>query len=149
MDQDTPTPVEPEGEAAGGYDEADAAAALLSRWNKGETPKEDAPEATPEPQAQADAAPAEPTEPTPEEEADFEFDVGGTKLKLPKAFEETLRPVQAKVKEIEAGATRKFQEAAELRKATEAERAAVAEMRKLAEAHADLMADACTVVRRM
>ncbi len=148
--QETTTPAAPEVESSG-LSEDGAVAALLSRWTKEEQPaKPQAAEPEPEPQAQADAEPAPGPEVEAEPvEADFELDVGGTKFKLPKAIEEPGRAIAAKVKEIEAGATRKFQEAAELRKATETERAAVAEMRKIAERTADLLADHRTIARRM
>jgi len=135
----------------GDLDEQGAVTELLKRWVKPEQPAEDKPQPEPtEPQAQADAEPqAEEAAETTQEEADFEFDVGGKKFKLPKALEEQLKPISATVKEIEAGATRRFQEAAEQRKAVEAERAAVQQMRKIAESNADLLADHRAVVRRM
>ena len=151
MDQQTTTPAAPEVETPTTLTEEGAVQALLSKWKVGEQPeKPEAPTTEPEPQAQADASP-EPEaegEATPEE-ADFELDVGGAKFKFPRAIEESLRAVSAKVKEIEAGSTKRFQEAAELRKATETERASVAEMRKIAEATADLLADHRTIARRL
>jgi hypothetical protein len=145
MDQTTTPETE-----VGPLDEQGAVNELLRRWSKPEPEAVERPEATPEPeQAQADA-PVEADAPEePAAEADFEFDVGGKKFKLPKALEETLRPISATVKEIEAGATRKFQEAADARKAVEAERAAVAQMRKIAETQADLLADHKAIARRM
>ncbi len=148
MEQETTTPAAPEVDSAAGYTEADAAQALLAKW-KGRQPDPEPEAEAPAPQAEADAAPEEEEAPAPVEPEDFELDVGGTKYKLPKGVEDAGRAIAAKVKEIEAGATRKFQEAAELRKATEAERAAVAEMRKITEATADLMADYRTISRRM
>jgi hypothetical protein len=154
MDQNTTTPQTAEVETTDtGYSEAGAVQALLSKWAKDdEQPAaSEAPATEEQPQAPAaDASESEGQSAEPAtEEADFELDVGGKKFKFPKAIEEPLRAVSATVKEIEAGATRKFQEAADLRKATETERAAVAEMRKIAEAHADLLADHRSIARRM
>lgn len=152
MDTEATTPAQPEVEGAANtdMDVGEAAQALLSKWTAKQPQAEEAPAEPTEPQATADAGTeGEAEAEAPAEEADFELDVGGAKFKLPKGVEEPARAIAAKVKEIEAGATRKFQEAAELRKATETERAAVAEMRKIAEANADLLADYRTVSRRI
>lgn len=149
--QETTTPEAPEVEQ-GGLTEEGAVQQLLGKWAKAEQPAAEEAETDQQPeQAQADAPEAEPVEeePQPEEDADIELDVAGEKFKVPRAFAETATKIQAKAKEVEAGATRKFQEAAELRKAVETERAAVVQLRKIAEGNADLLADHRMVTRRM
>lgn len=145
----------PVGEVASGITEDQAASEMLKRWGveekdpkptpEGETPEEpeepEAPEATPEPE--------EEPEQEPEESGEVEIDVAGEKFKLPAALKETAEKVQAKAKEVEAGATRKFQEAAEVRKAAEARAEQVERMTKIAQAQADLLADHKFVVRRL
>lgn len=151
--EDTTTPQVAE---VGGLTEEQAAQQILSRWKAKETKAEEPAQAEPEaPQEQAQNADAQPEaegqqEASDEaEEAEEEIDVAGEKFKVPRALSETAKRIQAKAKEVEAGATRKFQEAADLRKAAEAEKAAVAEMRKIAEATADLLADHKAVARRL
>jgi hypothetical protein len=127
---------------------------LLGRWAKKEEPskpepKEPEAESTEEETPTGDAQPEEETPEEPEESGEIEIDVGGAKFKAPQALSETFKQVEAKVKEIEAGATRKFQEAADLRKAVEAQTQAVAQLQKVAEANADLLADHRMVVRRL
>jgi hypothetical protein len=145
----------PSGEVASGITEDQAASEMLKRWGvedkepkptpEGETPEEpeepEATEATPEPE--------EEPEQEPEESGEVEIDVAGEKFKLPAALKETAEKVQAKAKEVEAGATRKFQEAAEVRKAAEARAEQVERMTKIAQAQADLLADHKFVVRRL
>lgn len=107
----------------------DAAQALLARWNSkadpasGEAPEEEAPEAeaTEEPTAeQADEATADAGEASQEQSDDEgELDFAGEKFKVPAAVREGL---QRKAKDLETGANRKFEEAAELRKTAEVER---------------------------
>lgn len=149
--QDTTTP-ETE---VGALTEDQAAQHILSRWNakesKVEEPKE-APEQPQQEQAQADVPDSE--EPDADvsddaEDAEDEIDVAGEKYKLPKKYSETAKQIQAKVKELEAGSTRKFQEAASLREAAEKERQAVAEMQKITTETADLLADHRAVSRRL
>ena len=152
MDENTTTPETEVGDLT----VEQAAQEMLSRWTKRDQPEEptkEAPteEAQPEPeQAQADA-PAEEgaTEETADEDGEDEIDVAGEKFKVPRALSETAKKIAAKAKEVEAGSTRRFQEAAELRKAVDTERAAVADMRKITEATADLLADHRTVARRL
>lgn len=159
MDQDTTTPADvPEVDEQGApssLTEEGAAAELLSKWKdrkQPEQPQSASTEAEAEeaatPASQADASTDDGEAPA-EDDGYVELDVAGTKYRLPKAAEDVAKALSSRIKDFESGANRKYQEAAELRKATEAERAAVAEMRKLAEAHADLMADARTVARRM
>lgn len=139
----------------GGLTEQQAVDEMLTRWGAKEKPEakeepvEEEPEQT-DPRAETlqSDAPAE-EEPAEEDDGEIEIDVGGQKFKAPKALNETFQQVQAKVKEIEAGATRKFQEAADLRKAVEAQTQAVQQLQKVAEANADLIADHRWVARRM
>src|SRR5687768_12713235 len=120
----------PETEGSQGLTEDQGVSKLLEKWSA----KEKAPQSPQEkPEQTAETPPEEETEveqpegqtqteETPEEEpaaGEIEIDVGGAKFKAPAAVAETFRQVEAKVKEIEAGATRKFQEASDLRKAVE------------------------------
>lgn len=135
-----------------GLTEEQGVSELLSRWAKKDekpAPKEAEEESTEVEQPQGEAQTEEETTEEPEESGEIEIDVGGAKFKAPAALTETFKQVEAKVKEIEAGATRKFQEAADLRKAAEAQSQAVAQLQKIAEANADLLADHRMVVRRL
>lgn len=145
-----------QGEVATGMTEDQAASELLKRWaakdekpepsTEGEQPAE--PETPEAPEATTDA-PEEETEAKPEESGDIEIDVAGEKFKLPASLKELGEKVQAKAKEVEAGATRKFQDAADLRKAAEARAEQVDRMSKIAQAQAELLADHRMVMRRM
>lgn len=140
-----------------GMTEEQAAEAMLARWVK---PEDDAPaksreadepqepeaEQGEEPDAQAEDESEKPDEP---ESAEVEIDVGGEKFKLPPAIAEQAKRIEAKVKEIEAGTTRKFQEAAEVRKSAEAQIQTAQQMQKLAREQADLIADHRMVERRL
>lgn len=139
-------------EVQGGITEDQAVQQLLGKWTKAEeAPQEESPEQGEPEQAQADAPEtqeqAEDTE--GQADTDIEFDFAGEKFKLPAAHRETVEKLTTKAKNLLGGADQKFKEAAELRKATESERAAVSEYRKLAEANADLLADHKMIVRRM
>jgi hypothetical protein len=146
MDQETGT----QETETQGLTEQQATEELLKRW----APKEE-PEAKPDTEETAEAeqpeGEAEVTEETEEEgePADIEIDVAGEKFKFPVAVAETVKRIEAKAKEVEAGATRKFQEAADLRKATEAQQKAVAELQKVAHANATLLGDHAMVSRRI
>lgn len=149
--QDDATPAQPEAS----YTEESAAQAFLGLM-KGqakeatpeesvtETPDAEVADAEPseQPQGTADDAPAD-------DEADIEIDVAGAKFRLPAALAEQARTIQTKVKELESGATRKFQEASDLRKQVEAERESVAKYREAAQAQIDLMADYRAVTRQI
>lgn len=134
-----------------GLSEEGAVQALLGKWAQAEQPpQEEAPaEQEPEQAEQADATEPETPEAEPEAEADTEIDIAGEKIKLPAALKDVAKRIEAKAKEVEAGATRKFQEAAEARKAIDAERAAITQIRQVAEAQADLLADHKMVTRRL
>lgn len=135
----------------GGLTEEQGVQELLSRWADKDkpAPKETEPEVTEEEQPKGEAQTEEVSAEEPEESGEIEIDVGGAKFKGPKEHAETFKQVEAKVKEIEAGATRKFQEAADLRKAAEAQTQAVVQLQKIAESNADLLADHRMVTRRM
>jgi hypothetical protein len=144
MDQETVTP-ETEDQ---GLTEQQATDELLKRWAPKEEPKDEAEPVTEE--AEQPEGEAEATEETEEAEpADIEIDVAGEKFKFPVAVAETVKRIEAKAKEVEAGATRKFQEAADLRKATETQQKAVAELQKVAHANAQLLGDHAMVSRRL
>jgi hypothetical protein len=140
-------------EVEGGINEAEAASEILKRMGVGseppaeetqsteETPAEEAQEATTEAE--------ETTEEAPEESEEVEIDVAGEKYKLPAALQEQAKTIEAKVKEIEAGATRKFQEAAELRKVAEAQTEAAKAISQVSEQELDLLANQRTINARL
>ena len=156
MEQQT-TPDQPE--VSNSLTEDQAAAEMLKRWGAPEA--DEAEEQSPDPEEpQADAEPEqseqddaegedEADDDAGEESGDIEIDVGGEKLKVPKAAAEVATRIQAKVKEIEAGATRKFQEAAETRKAAEAQIEQARTLQTIAQSQADLIADHKLVMRRL
>lgn len=132
--------------------EAEAASEILKRMGVGSEPPangepEDEPQQT-EPEEGAPKAEDEPEE-QPEESEDVEIDVAGEKIKLPAVAAEVARKVEAKVKEIEAGATRKFQEASELRKVAEAQTEHAKQIGQLSQQEVDLLADQRTIDRRL
>lgn len=133
-----------------GLTEQQATEELLKRWTSKEEASEE--ETTGEPeeeQPQGDATPEEEPEEEPDPEGEVEIDVAGEKFKLPKAVTETVKRIEAKAKEVEAGATRKFQEAADLRKAVETQTKAVVELQRVAQANAQLLGDHAMVTRRI
>ena len=146
MTQDT-TPETPE--VPSGMTEEAAASEILKRWGQQESPEAEE-VAEPEPE-QAEEATQEEAEPAAEAEEsnEVEIDVAGEKFKLPPVLAEEARRIEAKVKEIEAGATRKFQEAAELRKVAEAQTESAKQLAQLSQAEVDLLADKRMVERRL
>jgi hypothetical protein len=157
MNQDTTTPAEPQEVAY--HTTEDAAQALLARWNsRADTPTaddseseaQDADEPADEPVAeQADEATADATSTEASEVDEVEIDVAGEKFKLPKTLQEQAQRIQQKAKDLEAGTTRKFQEAAEIRKAVEAERELTSFIGKLAVQQTDALADLRSTVREV
>lgn len=142
--------------AEGGMTEDQAAQSLLAKWApKADDEPKDAPdpedeeettaEQSPEDDAQADEEPKD----EGDESGETEIDVGGEKFKIPAALAEQAKRIEAKVKEIEAGTTRKFQEAAELRKSAEASIQAAENLQKIAHEQSDLIADHKMVERRL
>jgi hypothetical protein len=145
----------PQGEVATGMTEDQAASELLKRWGTDDKP-ETSTEAettetteTPEAEEATTEEPEQTEETQAEESGEVEIDVAGEKFKLPPALKEQAERIQAKAKEVEAGATRKFQEAADLRKAAEARAEQVDRMTKIAHAQADLLADHRFVMKRL
>ena len=137
-------------EVASSYTEEEAASALLDKWTKQEPPEE---EETAEPEAEqtdeVDAQADEEADTESEESDEVEIDVAGEKFKLPPAIAEQAKRIEAKVKEIEAGTTRKFQEAAEIRKVAEADIQSAQQLKQLAIEQSDLIADHKMVSRRL
>jgi hypothetical protein len=136
-----------------GMTEDAAASELLKRWGASEdTPQEEeAEEAAEESQTEevTSETEEESAEEEPQESEEVEIDVAGEKIKLPAVAAEVARKVEAKVKEIEAGATRKFQEASELRKVAEAQTEHAKQIGQLSQQEVDLLADARTIDRRL
>jgi len=155
MNQESTTPAQPE---VALNTESDAAQALLARWGiKDESPTDDASESeaqaaeatetTDEQQPESGTADADGDE--QEQPEEVEIDVAGDKFKFPKTLAEQAERIQRKVKDLEAGTTKKFQEAAEIRKALEVEREQVAFVQKLSNEQAELLADRVTAYREM
>lgn len=150
MDQTTP-----QGEVSTGLTEDQAVAQILGRWGVTDEPRTEAAPEEPQEEAQAEQTEQvdaevseEPSEETGEED-EAEIDVAGEKFKVPAQFKDTAQRIQAKAKEVEAGATRKFQEAAELRKSAETQLESVKQLQKLATVHADVIADHKMVAKRL
>jgi hypothetical protein len=148
MTQET-TPAEQEVEA--GYSVDDAASELLKKWGANPESEEESTEEVQEPEQteEVDAQTEETTEEEPEESDEVEIDVAGEKFKLPTVLAEQAKRIEAKVKEIEAGTTRKFQEAAEIRKVAEAKLQQVDQLQKFATENAELLADHRSVTKRI
>lgn len=140
----------PETEVSTSITEEQAAEEMLKRWGeKEESPEPEAEEEAEAEQPQGDAdAEDEPEEESPQSD-DVEIDVGGEKFKLPNLPIEVAKHIESKVKEIEAGATRKFQEAADLRKVAETQMAAAKQIGQLSEQQAELLTDHKLVTRRL
>lgn len=144
--------------SSAGMTEDQAAEAMLARWAKpaqddaaleskgAEKPEEDDGEQGEQPDAEPDSEAEDDEQP---ESAEVEIDVGGEKFKLPAALTGEAKRMEAKVKEIEAGTTRKFQEAAEIRKSAEAQLQAAQQMQEIAHEQADLIADHKWIDRRL
>lgn len=146
----------PEAEVqSAGITEDQAASALLAKWGASEEAPatEEVEEDQPEDQAQADDSEEEtPDDDESSEEAEsgeVEIDVAGEKFKLPPALAEQAKRIEAKAKEVEAGATRKFQEAADMRKAAETQFKTLQELQTIAHHQADLLADHKLVTNRL
>jgi hypothetical protein len=143
----------PATEVATGITEDQAATEFLKKW--GVSDDEPSPEAEPEeelPDAEADEA-SEQEDDDAEEKAEgsgeIEIDVAGEKFKLPPAVAEQAKRIEAKAKEVEAGATRKFQEAADLRKAAELTATQATQQQHFNQAQAHLLGEHTLVTRRM
>lgn len=160
MAQASTTP--PSGEVtnqSSGMSEDDAAQELLRRWgNDGDSDGNDAGSADDDAgDAAGDEASDEDTTsehddaPTgdSDESGDYEIDVAGEKFKLPANLKEIGERVQAKAKEVEAGATRRFQEAADLRKAAELTATQAIQQQQFNAAQGQLLGDHALVVREL
>lgn len=147
--------------ASAGITEDQAASALLARWGASddapateevaEEPTEDQEQSDDQPNGDAQPDDADESEESTEEaeSGDVEIDVAGEKFKLPPALAEQAKRIEAKAKEVEAGATRKFQEAAEIRKAADTQFKALQELQTIAHQQADLLADHKMVSNRL
>lgn len=144
----------PQGEVAQGITEDQAASEMLKRWGVDEkeaSPEPEKPETELEddqPQGDDPSEEAEESETEPES-GEIEIDVAGEKFRLPATLKDLAERVQAKAKEVEAGSTKRFQEAADLRKAAEARSEQVERMTQIAQAQAELLADHKFIVRRL
>lgn len=158
MDQETT----PQGEVASGMTEDQAASEMLKRWGatddepKGkkseeaskeaddaQEPEDDQPEGDDQPEDKPEA------EEDDSESGEIEIDVAGEKFKLPPAVAEQAKRIEAKAKEVEAGATRKFQDAADLRKAAELTAEQAKQQQHFNQAQAHLLGEMTLVKRRM
>lgn len=148
MTQET-TPLNGEVEAS--YSEDGAASELLKRWGAEPQAEEETTEGPEQAEQteEVDAPAEESTEEESEESDEVEIDVAGEKFKLPNVLAEQAKRIEAKVKEIEAGTTRKFQEAAEIRKVAEARLQQVDQLQKFATDNAELLADHRAVTKRL
>jgi hypothetical protein len=152
--EQTTTPAQPE--VDGGYTTEQAAEALLTRWQgKQEQPADadaDEPEAaseddeerdTEQEQSDEDDADGEGDASEAQDEPEYELEFGGSRYKVkPSDLGRRVNELQSKLKELEGGATRKFQEASQIRKQAE-------EMGAMAAAQADLYADFRAVNREI
>ncbi len=140
-------------EVESGISEEDAASEILKRMGVGtdDTSTEGEAEGEPEQPESDEDTPEVQDEPEdkPEESEEVEIDVAGEKFKLPAALKEIGEKVQAKAKEVEAGATRKFQEAADLRKFAEAHNEHAKQLTQLSQVEIGLMADQTAIGRRL
>lgn len=140
----------PETEVSTSMTEDQAAEEMLKRWGeKEESPEPEAEEETEAEQPKGDADAEDEPEEESAESDEVEIDVGGEKFKLPNLPIEVAKHIETKVKEIEAGATRKFQEAADLRKVAETQMAAAKQIGQLSEQQTELLTDHKLVTRRL
>ena len=135
--------------------EDQAASALLAKWAKPDDEDqpaaeqaEDEPEAEQADEATADADGEPDSEPAESDDGE-EFDFGGEKIRISKEAAPEVRKVQAKFRELELGATRKFQEAAELRKVAETQIQEAQQLRQIGHEQSDLIADHKMIERRL
>jgi hypothetical protein len=140
-------------EVNSGISEADAASEILKAMGVGKEPPAEEQSTDETESTEADEATAEETGESEgdsaEESEESEIDVAGEKYKVPAQFAEQAKIIEAKVKEIEAGATRKFQEAAEVRKFADAQVEHAKALAQLSEVEVGLVADATAIGRRL
>lgn len=140
----------PETEVQQGMTEDAAASELLKRWGspREEEAAADADAEQPEQgDAQADDDAAD--DDSQSDDSTTEIDVGGEKFEIPTAFQEQAKRIEAKVKQIEAGATQKFQEAAQLRQVAEAEVQSARQVAALTQQQTEMVGDYRNVMRRI
>jgi hypothetical protein len=139
-------------EVNSGISEEAAASEILKAMGVGNEPPAEAeePEQPQEEQPEGDADPEEePEQPEAEESEEVEIDVAGEKFKVPAALKEQAERIQAKAKEVEAGATRKFQEAADQRKLAESQVEHAKAIAQVSEQELELLANQRTVQARL
>jgi hypothetical protein len=132
--------------------EDQAASELLKQWGVGEEALPESAEeeeSTDEPADEATSSEEEDSTEAESESGEVEIDVAGEKFKLPPAVAEQAKRIEAKAKEVEAGATRKFQEAADLRKAAEISATQAQQQQHFNQAQAHLLGELTLVQRRM
>lgn len=151
----------PSGEVATSYTEDQAAEELLKRYggddgddqSSDDTSQDADDTGDHDDDSQADEATSDDSDDGADDGADesgeVEIDVAGEKFKLPAALKEHAERIQAKAKEVEAGATRKFQEAADLRKAAELTAEQANQQHQFNQAASQLLGDHALVTRRM
>lgn len=143
-----------EGEVATGMTEDQAASALLKQWGATDEDAstdadDEADESNDEQADEAIDSEDDDSDEQADESGDIEIDVAGEKFKLPPAVAEQAKRIEAKAKEVEAGATRKFQEAADLRKAAELTATQATQQQHFNQAQTQLLGDHALVMRRM
>jgi hypothetical protein len=146
----------PETEVGSGITEDQAASELLKRWTDQKTTTDEAEDGEKpteeEPTEEAGTTSEEEGEAEESEESesgDIEIDVAGEKFKLPPKYAEQAKRIEAKAKEVEAGAQRKFQDAADLRKAVEGRAQQIEQLREVSHELSDMIADHRMVTRRL
>lgn len=141
--------------AEGGLTEDQAVQAMLAKHGPKPDDEEQASEAETTDKPEAEQSEQDDADAEGEKEAeaegidDIEIDVGGEKFKLPPQLAEQAKRIEAKVKDLEAGTTRKFQEAADLRKVAEKQIEAAQQLQQIAHEQSDLIADHKMVERRL
>lgn len=140
----------PETEVQQGMTEDAAASELLKRWGspREEEAAADADAEQPE-QGDAQADDDATDDDSQSDDSTTEIDVGGEKFEIPTAFQEQAKRIEAKVKQIEAGATQKFQEAAQLRQVAEAEVQSARQVAALTQQQTEMVGDYRNVMRRI
>ena len=145
----------PATEVQQGITEDQAVQELLGKWTSKEEQEPETEAEQPEAEASADQPDEgtdqaeEETEGEDESDGDIEIDVAGEKFKFPSKLQEQVNRIEAKAKEVEAGATRKFQTAADLQKAAETQIQAAKQLTQVSQAQADLIADHKMVAKRL
>lgn len=140
------TPETPEVES---FTEDQAVSELMKRWGDDSPESDEAAESTDEQADQATADPEPEDDPQEEESGTEEVEVLGEKLKLSGADVDFAKRIAAKTKEFEAGVSRKFEEAATIRKAAEQSHAQAEQLNQFVHANAGVLADHKMVMNRL